>query len=216
MSKNQKIIFSFIILFIGILITFSEYFNSKKIKVYDYINELYYNEIVELNELEEVNDDKEIIEENNEEEVVEDTNTYQFKEEKITYIGYLSIPKIDLKKGFTSKDSKYNTVSRNIEILDSSDYPDKDLGNVILASHSGNSSISYFNKLYLLNIGDLAYIEYNNHVYTYKITNIYTVEKNGKVEIKRNKNVSALTLITCTKSDNTTQTVYISELINKE
>lgn len=216
MSKNQKIIFSFIILFIGILITFSEYFNSKKIKVYDYINELYYNEIVELNELEEVNDDKEIIEENNEEELVEDTNNYQFKEEKISYIGYLSIPKIDLKKGFTSKDSKYNTVSRNIEILKSSDYPDKDLGNVILASHSGNSSISYFNKLYLLNIGDLAYIEYNNIIYTYKITNIYTVEKNGKVEIKRNKNVSVLTLITCTKSDNTTQTVYISELINKE
>ena len=216
MSRNQKIIFSFIILFIGILITFSEYFNSKKVKVYDYMNELYYKEVVEINELEEViNENKEIIE-NNEEEEVEDTNTYQFKEEKINYIGYLSIPKIDLKKGFTSKESKYNTVSRNIEILKSSDYPDSELGNVILASHSGNSSISYFNKLYLLDIDDLVYIEYNDVIYTYKISNIYTVEKNGKVEVKRNKNVSSLTLITCTKSDNTTQTVYISELIGKE
>ena len=67
----------------------------------------------------------------------------------------------------------------------------------------------------MLEHGDVAYIEYNNVTYTYKITDIYTVEKNGKVEIKRNKNVSALTLITCTRGDNKTQTVYISELISK-
>lgn len=212
MSRNQKIIFSFIILFIGILITFSEYFEAKKIVVYDYMNEQYYNEIVSLDSIEEVNEENE----NNEEEEVEDTNNYEFKETKVSYIGYLSIPKIDLKKGFTSIEDKNNTVSKNIEILNSSDYPDKELGNVIFASHSGNSSISFFNKLYLLELGDIAYIEYNNVIYTYKIADIYTVEKNGKVEIKRNKNVSVLTLITCTKGDNTTQTVYISELIGKE
>ena len=44
MSKNLKIIFSFIILFIGIFIFASEYLESKKIAVYDYMNELYYNE----------------------------------------------------------------------------------------------------------------------------------------------------------------------------
>ena len=209
MSRNQKIIFSFIILFIGILVTFSEYFNSKKIQVYDYVNELYYKETVELEEVTE-----EIM--NNEEEVVEDTKTYELKEEKVNYIGYLSIPKIDLKKGFTSKEDKNNTVSKNIEILSSSDYPDKELGNVIIASHSGNSSISFFKKLYLLQVDDLAYIEYNNRIYTYKISNIYTVEKTGSVEVIRNKDVSTLTLITCTKGDNTTQTVYIADLISVE
>ena len=215
MSRNQKIIFSFVILFIGILITFSEYFNSKKIIVYDYMNELYYNEVVEINDVEEVIDDNKDVE-NNEEEEVEDTNNYKFKEEKVSYIGYLSIPKINLKKGFTSKEDVHNTVSKNIEILDSSDYPDKELGNVILASHSGNSSISFFNKLHLLELDDLVYIEYNNLRYTYKIVDIYEVDKTGKVEIKRNKNKSSLTLITCTKSNNSTQTVYISELISKE
>ena len=210
MSKNTKIIFSFIILFIGILITFSEYFNSKKITVYDYINELYYNESVSV-ETEEV--EEEIIV-NNEEEVVEDTKEYNF-EIKMNYIGYLSIPKINLNKGFTSKEDKYNDVSKNIEILSSSDYPDKENGNVILASHSGNSSISFFNKLYLLEIGDMAYIDYNKSKYTYQITNIYQVDKTGKVEIKRNKNKKTLTLITCTKNDNLTQTVYIAELINE-
>ena len=178
------------------------------------MNEQYYNEIVEVKDIEEVNKKIEKNKENNEEEEVEDTN-YEFKQEKVSYIGYLSIPKINLKKGFTSIEDKNNTVSKNIEILGSSDYPDEEFGNVILASHSGNSSISFFNKLYLLELGDVAYIEYNNVTYTYKITDIYTVEKNGKVEIKRNKNVSALTLITCTRGDNKTQTVYISELISK-
>ena len=217
MSKNAKIIFSFIILFIGILITFSEYFNSKKIQVYDYINELYYNETVEIDELEEieeVNVNDEVVM-NNEEEVVEDTKEYSFNY-NINYIGYLNIPKINFNKGFTRIGDEFNNVNKNIEILSTSDYPDTDNGNVIIAGHSGNSSVSFFNKLYLLQIGDVAYIKYNNKTYTYQISKIYKVEKNGKVEIIRNKNRKTLTLITCTKDDKLTQTVYIADLINEE
>jgi len=213
MSKNKKIIFSFIILFIGILITFSEYFNSKKISVYDYINEMYYNETALDNELEELEEVEVVV--NNEEEVVEDTKEYNFNYD-INYIGYLSIPKINFNKGFTSIEDEYNTVSRNIQILSSSNYPDEEKGNVIIAGHSGNSSVSFFNKLYLLEIGDLAYIKYNNKNYTYQISNIYKVDKTGKVEIKRNKNSKTLTLITCTKDDKLTQTIYIADLINEE
>lgn len=216
MSRNQKIIFSFIILFIGIFIFASEYFKSKKISVYDYMNELYYSEEVTVTDIEEINE--EIIEEtkNNEEESKEDTS-YTFSEEnKSIYIGYLNIPDINLRKGFTEKNSKYNTVSKNIEILSASDYPDKENGNVIFAAHSGNSSVSYFNKLYLINKGSLVYIEYNGVIYTYEITDIYTVEKTGKIEVKRKKGVSSITLITCTKNDNTTQTIYVGELINKK
>ena len=66
MSRNQKIIFSFIILFIGIALFASEYFESKKNAVYDYMNELYYNDdIVNLDEIEEVTSPEEVIEENN-------------------------------------------------------------------------------------------------------------------------------------------------------
>lgn len=212
MSRNQKIIVSFIVLFIGILIFASEYFKSKKIEVYDYMNELYYNEIVDVAPIEEL--EIATSEENNGEAEVEDT-----KEEYLdsySYIGYLNIPKINFKKGFTEISSKYNTVSRNIQILSTSDYPDKENGNVIIAAHSGNTSVSYFKDLYKLNKGDFVYIEYNNTLYTYKIVNIYTVNKTGKAEIKRHKDKSTLTLITCTKNDKTTQTIYISELINKE
>jgi len=214
MSKNTKIIFSFIILFIGILITFSEYFNSKKINVYDYINELYYSENILVDETEEVIETEEVVV-NNEDEVVEDTKEYSFTY-NINYIGYLNIPKINFNKGFTSIDDEFNNVNKNIEILSSSDYPDDHNGNVIIAGHSGNSSVSFFNKLYLLEIGDLAYIKYNNKTYTYQISNIYKVSKTGKVEITRNKNKKTLTLITCTKDDKQTQTVYISDLISEE
>ena len=215
MSKNQKIIFSFIILFIGIFIFASEYFNSKKIAVYDYMNELYYNEEIPVADIEELNEETIKTEENNEEESKEDTS-YKFNEEsKSIYIGYLNIPDINLRKGFTEKNSKYNTVSKNIEILSASDYPDKENGNVIFAAHSGNSSVSYFKKLHLINKGAQVYIEYNGITYIYQITDIYTVAKTGKAEIKRKKGVSSITLITCTKNDNSTQTIYIGELINK-
>lgn len=211
MSKDKKIVISIIIVIIGLIILCSEYFNSKKIAVYDYMNELYYTkENIET---------EEIIEENNKEEDSEENNTsYKFdiKEDESIYIGYLSIPDIDLKKGFTKKESKYNTISKNIQILSASDYPDKENGNVIFAAHSGNSSVSYFNKLYLLNKDALVYVTYNNVTYTYKITDIYTVKKSGEIEIKSNKNKSNITLITCTKNDNTTQTVYLGELISKE
>lgn len=207
MSKNTKIIVSFIILIIGILIFCSSYFKSKKIEVYDYINELYYNETITMEE-----NIEEIVVEENEEDIVEDVeennNSYQFEEVKINYIGYLNIPKINLNKGFTTIEDKYNVVSKNIQILSSSDYPDKENGNVIIAAHSGNSSVSFFNKLYLLSIGDQAYIEYKNNKYNYEIVDIYTVPKTGTIDIKRVINRSTLTLITCTKGDKTTQTVY--------
>lgn len=212
MSRELKITISIIIVIIGIIVLASEYFNSKKIAVYDYMNELYYN-VSDANP-EEINNDTE---ENNEEKDSEETSyKFDIKEEESIYIGYLSIPDINLKKGFTTKESKYNTISKNIEILSASDYPDKENGNVIFAAHSGNSSVSYFNKLYLLNIGALVYITYDNVNYTYRITDIYTVNKSGTVEVRSNKNKSNITLITCTKNDNTTQTVYLGELISKE
>jgi len=212
MSRNLKIIFSFIILLVGLTIFASEYFNSKKIKVYDYMNELYYQEEIDVADVDEVNELEE--NKNNEENSSNDTS-YNVIENKSVYIGYLIIPEINFKKGFTEKSSKYNTVSMNIEILNASNYPDEENGNVILAGHSGNSSVSFFKNLYKINNGSLVYIEYNNMVYTYKITNIYEVEKTGKAEIKRKKGVSTITLITCTKNNKKTQTIYIGELINK-
>lgn len=133
-----------------------------------------------------------------------------------SYVGILEIPKINFNKGFYKKESSLNNVKFNIKILTDSSYPNQDKGNVIIIGHSGNYNNSYFANLYQLETGDTASISYQDKKYTYKIVDIYTDTKDGTVTIYRNENKSCLTLITCTKDDDTTQTIYIFELENIE
>ena len=128
------------------------------------------------------------------------------------YIGYLEIPKIGLYRGFVDMDSVANNVQINLQIIKPSNYPDVDKGNVIIIGHSGNYNNSYFKNLYKLELNDTAMIKYNNKIYTYKIVNIYTEAKDGLITVYRDERKSCLTLITCTKDDKTTQTIYILEL----
>ena len=65
-------------------------------------------------------------------------------------------------------------------------------------------------------IGDEATVTYAGINYKYKITNIYKEKNTGTVSIKRNYDKTTLTLITCTKDDDTHQTIYIAELISQE
>lgn len=130
-----------------------------------------------------------------------------------SYLGVLEIPKIRLKRGFYGIDSKYNNIKYNVTMVEGTDLPDVPQGNLILMAHSGDSYISFFAYLYKLEIGDDCYITYNGNGYHYQIVDIYEVEKNGVVSIKRNKSKNTLTLITCTKDNDNSQTVYIAELI---
>lgn len=130
---------------------------------------------------------------------------------EINYIAVLKIPKIDLEKGLASKDSYWNNVNRNIQILSESDMPVVENGNVILASHSGNGKVSYFRKLNKLQNDDIVSIFYNGKEYKYKMVNSYEIEKNGYAHIVRNKEKSTLTLITC-KHNTNKQIVVICEL----
>ncbi len=129
------------------------------------------------------------------------------------YIGILKIPKIGLERGFYDKGSSLNNVDYNILFHQNSNYPDEVNGNVILASHSGTSSISYFKNLYQIQNGDEATLTYKGVTYTYKVVKIYYEAKDGSIAIYRDKTKTTLTLITCTKDDNTKQTVYILERI---
>ena len=128
------------------------------------------------------------------------------------YLGYLTISKIGLKAGIPWKDSSMNNVDKGVYTLPVSNYPDVENGNLVLAAHSGNASISYFKNLWKLAVGDSANVSYNGKTYSYKIVDIYYVEKTGTVQIRRNTKKTTLTLITCTKDSDTLQTVYILEL----
>ena len=193
--------------FIGALLTLIggffisyNYIQAKTVVAYDYMAKAYYdgNDVIIIPEGEESNDD------GLPEEVTND------------YIGYLTIPKINLVKGFLDNRSEENNVDKNLLVVNGSDYPDKDKGNFIIAGHSGTGWNSFFNDLYKLDINDTAIVEYKEKKYTYTIVNIYTQPKIGKIAIYRNYDKNTLTLITCTNNDSKTQTIYIAELTKKE
>lgn len=147
---------------------------------------------------------------------LEDTTSKETKLNVIEYIAILKIPKINLERGIVAKDSKYNNVDRNIQILKESSYPDEDKGNVILAAHSGTGRIAFFKDLDKLEIGDEAIILYKDKTYIYKVKEIETADKTGKITVTKDKDVTALTLITCKPNSETEQIVIICELYKEE
>lgn len=202
---NKYIFLGVILITFGITLLSNNYIVTKREETFNKMNLSLLEEIPEL-----------LIKEEQPPEEIQEQPIVQ--EEKNTiidyepYIAVLKIPKINLERGFYDKTSNLNNVDYNILFHTTSNYPDEENGNVILASHSGNSSISYFKKLYTLEKGDKAYITYKGKEYTYKIIYIYTEEKTGTINIYRHQDKNTLTLITCTKNDNTKQTVYILEM----
>ena len=197
-SSTIAVIGSVIILIGGFFLSYN-YDQSKRVMAYDYMANVFY----QAEEVEILEHDGELQEEQKEEELGEVTNEY---------IGYLTIPKINLKKGFLDMRSKLNNIEQNITVIEGSSYPDKEKGNLIIAAHSGSGWKAFFNDLYKLSTGDKAEISYKGKKYTYKIVNIYKQQKTGTIAIYRNYDKTTLTLITCTNFDKATQTVYVAEL----
>ena len=136
-------------------------------------------------------------------------------EENDNYIGILEIPKINLKKGVVDKTSSSNNVNKNIYTLKETTLPDEQINShIILASHSGNSYVSFFKDLSKLEMKDNIYFYYKGVKYIYEISNKYEVEKTGTISLKIN-NRSDITLITCISGTNK-QVVYVGNLIDKE
>lgn len=199
--KSQLIIFGSFLIIIGNIMIISKFlYNYFQIQTEkDLIDKFYDEEKIK----------KKIVEEESTSNNEQNKNVTTDNE----YIGILKITKIGLEKGLVSKNSYYNNVNRNIFILNESDMPDKEKGNVILAGHSGNGRISFFKNLYKLEINDYVSIFYNGSEYKYKVVNLYEIEKTGKANIVRNVEKSTLTLITCKQNTNK-QIVYICELID--
>lgn len=130
------------------------------------------------------------------------------------YLGVISIPKINLEQGFYDIDNPMNNVDKNIELISNSNMPDVENGTLILAAHSGNDRVSYFNKLYKLNIDDEIEIIYNKSKYLYKLIDIYEVEKTGSITLHNINNITSLVLVTCSNFNDNLQVVYISRLVN--
>ena len=141
---------------------------------------------------------------------VERLNREEGKEE---YLGILEIPKINLKKGFYSINSKNNNINKNITILKESKLPNMDGSIIYLVAHSGYGYLAYFRELNKLKINDIINIDINNIKYKYTVFDIYEMEKNGKIVINHNIKEKYLVLSTCS---NNKQLVVISKLLNED
>ncbi len=139
-------------------------------------------------------------------------NLISKKQETNNYIAILEIPKIKLKQGLVSPNSKENNVNKHVTILGNY-MPNDNL--FILAAHSGNSKVSYFRKLNQLTKGDSIYIYYNSIKYKYKVIKYYHKKKNGKLDIDSSFKDKTLVLTTCKPISFNKQLVYIAKL-NKE
>ena len=203
--NTVALIGAFVITLGGFFILYN-FISDKKLFAYDYMNEQIYNEteteIYSVNTTEVTTDE-------------EETKTQNYQDIE-SYIGYLEIPKIKFKRGFYNINSSLNTVEANIEVIKGSEMPDVTNGNLIIAGHSGTGWKAFFKDLYKLEVGDEAIVTYAGVNYKYKITNIYKEKNTGTISIKRNYDKTTLTLITCTKDDSSTQTIYIAELYTVE
>ena len=200
--KCQYKIFGISFIIIGILlIGVYQYRISRENKLDDEAVDIYFEKQEEA--LEDITNE-EIIEEKEE--------SKESSEPLYEYIGVLEIPSINFKRGFLDMNDKNNTVSKNIQVLKDSDYPDVVNGNLIIAGHSGSGRIAFFKNLYKLSSGDESYIYYKNKKYIYKMIESYEVQKTGIVPIKNYSNKTILTLITCSQ-DEEKQIVLINELV---
>ncbi len=208
LKKSQRIILGSLIILVGIMfLSYGKFMNLRE-EVYEEVKlslidngeeEVVNNEVAETPIANNVQNAS----------VNEKRRTYNYN-----YIGYLEVPRVGLKRGFLNKDDKYNNIQYNIMISPSSNMPDEERGNVILIAHSGDSYISYFAYLYKLKLGDKAYITYNGKRYAYSLVKIEEEPKTGTIAIHRpDYNTKSLTLITCTKDNDYTQTVYIFNIV---
>lgn len=198
-NKSHVIILGSLFIIIGMVSLASKYISNYNIKKLNdkrianfFNNSSINNRIVEDNQVE-VKVDNDVVD---------------------NYIAVLEIPSINLKKGIFSKDNVNNNVDKNIQILYESAMPDE-LGNFILAGHSGSSNVSYFKNLDYLKNGDLIYVYYNNFKYIYKVVDFYYEIKDGDIQVFKNYKKPIITLTTCSQNDNESQLVVIGELINE-
>lgn len=199
--KNKKYLLLILIGIFFIVISISFH-------LFDYINEVNYENINQ----EKIEDFFEI--ENKDEDIITNETKLEDNKQNDNFMAVLEIPKINLKRGIYDKSNINNNVDKNIFILNESILPSEEVNShILLASHSGNSYISYFRNLYKLNINDKVYFYYQGIKYIYEISDKYEIEKTGTIKLSFD-NHDDITLITCINNTNK-QLIYRGILIEK-
>lgn len=176
-----------------------------------------YNKVLDRQAQDNVDDyikDTSVVNEVVDEIPVEETEEKQEISSNINYTAILEIPKIDLKRGVVDNTRNFNSINYAISVDNSSNYPNGK-GNFILYSHSGNSNIAFFNRLYKLEINDDIYVYYNGIKCHYSIFKKYDIEKTGKAKVINLKDNKYITLITCNQNKKGYQIVIEGKIIEE-
>lgn len=124
----------------------------------------------------------------------------------LKYYGYLVIPKVNMKLGFYNVDNEKNNVGENVTLIDTG------INNTyLLAAHSGSGHLAYFNDLRYLSVGDKITLIIDGNIMNYEVVNIRNEIKNGKINIKNEKNQVILT--TCNQVKKGYQLIIEGSLI---
>lgn len=124
----------------------------------------------------------------------------------LEYYGYLVIPKVNMKFGFYNVDNEKNNVGENVTLIDTG------INNTyLLAAHSGSGPLAYFNDLRYLSVGDIITLIIDGNIMNYEVVNIRNETKNGKINIKNEKNQVILT--TCNQVKKGYQLIIEGSLI---
>lgn len=124
----------------------------------------------------------------------------------LKYYGYLVIPKVNMKLGFYNVDNEKNNVGENVTLIDTG------INNTyLLAAHSGSGPLAYFNDLRYLSVGDKITLIIDGNIMNYEVVNIRNEIKNGKINIKNEKNQVILT--TCNQVKKGYQLIIEGSLI---
>lgn len=126
----------------------------------------------------------------------------------VAYIGYISIPSLDIKLP-VSKDWNDGLLNVGACRYKGSSYQD----DLVICAHN---YFSYFAKIYKLASGDeVVFTDVYDESITYEVSNQEVIDGNDKDEMVKNVNDWDLTMFTCTFSGRTRQTVRCVRKINK-
>lgn len=128
----------------------------------------------------------------------------------------LEIPKIDFKEVLHPKNEKKNKIE-NVMIMEGSDMPDVEEGNLVLIGKTDKNGKAVFNNLKDIEINDYIYVIYNGYGYKYQVYKIYSgkdgLDKSYKKEQKGNKIV---TLATCKDNPEKLDKIYLAYFVERK
>lgn len=186
MLKNKVIVSIFVILFYLILLVTVNKINSFSYNInYDHIISSSFPNKINMEKI--------------------DSKTNIIKDKDL--IGNIYIPKINLNKPLYSPNSTKNNIEENVTILDGSVFPSEESSIIFLAAHSGSGTKAYFNNLKYLDVDDEIYLNYYNKSYSYIVSEVKEVEKNGYITGKRKTNHEII-LTTCSDTKGKQLIIY--------